>query len=99
MLMLGLRFSLTMVEKLIMTVIALYEFMIVLRVILSWLHRFQVLPEGRFSAFITVVTEPVLVPIRQTLARLFGGEIRIDFSPAVAIALGELLQWIVKLIF
>lgn len=98
MLYLGLRLSLNAIERLIMTVIALYEFMIVLRVILSWLHRFNILPEGRFSAFLTVVTEPVLSPIRETLFR-FTGSVGLDFSPAVAIALCELLQWIVRLIF
>lgn len=98
MLFLGLRVSLNAIEKIIMTIIALYEFMIVLRVILNWLHRFNILPEGRVSFFLNRVTEPVLSPIRETLLRITGS-VGIDFSPAVAIALGELLQWIVKLIF
>lgn len=98
MLYLGLRLSLNTIERLIMTVIALYEFMIVLRVLLGWLHRFGILPEGRVSTFLTVVTEPVLSPIRQTLFR-FTGSVGIDFSPVVAIMLCELLQWIVRLIF
>ena len=38
MLFLVLRVSLNMVERLIMTVISLYEFMIVLRVLLGWLQ-------------------------------------------------------------
>ncbi|MBQ6646271.1 MAG: YggT family protein [Clostridia bacterium] len=98
MLFLGLRVSLNMVERLIMTVISLYEFMIVLRVLLGWLQRFNILPENRVSSFLTVVTEPVLSPIRETLMRVTGGS-GIDFSPAVAIILSELLQWIVRLIF
>ncbi len=98
MLFLGLRVSLNAIEKIIMTVIALYEFMIVLRVLLNWLHRWGILPEGRVSFFLNRMTEPILSPIRETLFRLTGFS-GIDFSPAVAIALGELLQWIVKLIF
>lgn len=97
MLMLGLRLNLNTVEKVIITVIGLYELMIVLRVLLSWLHRLDVVPEGGFSAFLTVVTEPVLSPIREALFRLTGSK-NIDFSPVVAILLAELLQWLVSVI-
>lgn len=98
MLFLGLRVSLNTFERLIMMIISLYEFLIILRVLLGWLNRLGILPEGRVSAFLTVVTEPVLSPIREALVRLTGST-GYDFSPAVAILLGELLQWIVKIIF
>ena len=98
MLFLGLRVSLNAIERILMTIIALYEFMIVLRVILNWLQRFNILAENRFSFFLTRVTEPVLSPIRETLFRITGFS-GFDLSPVVAIALGELLQWIIKLIF
>ena len=93
MLMLGLRLRLDTVERIIMTVIALYEFMIVLRV-----HRLNIIQEGPVSAFLVRATEPVLSPIRETIFRITG-TIGIDFSPIVGILLCELMQWIVKLIF
>ena len=94
----GARLGFTSIGRIIVTIIAIYEFMIVLRVLLSWLHRLNILPASGVDRFLTAATEPVLGPVRQTLSRVgsFGGW---DFSPVVAILLCELLQWIVKLIF
>ncbi len=66
-----------------------YIFIILVRVILSWI------PHSRFSLFVApvyAVTEPVLDPIRRGLPPL---RIGIDASPAVAIILLWLIQQLI----
>ena len=99
MLYLGLRFGLSTIPRVLMLIISLYELVIVLRVIMNLLYRAGIIVQRNgFTEFLHVVTEPVLRPIRQTIMRLTGFS-SIDLSPAVAIIIGELLQWLIKIIF
>ena len=54
--------------------------------------------EGRFSYVLYRITEPVLFPVRRTIQPLTNA-IGVDLSPAAAILLCELLQYLMRLIF
>jgi YggT family protein len=64
----------------------LYELILVVRVILSWV-QFQ--SRHPFVMFIHSVTEPLLAPIRKILPT---DKIGIDFSPLILLFLLELLK-------
>lgn len=65
------------------------EWLIIARVILSWV---SVNPNNQLIRFIYEFTEPILRPIRQIMPR---GSMPLDFSPIVAIILLELLQGLI----
>ena len=65
------------------------EWLIIARVILSWVN---VNPHNQLIRFIYEFTEPILRPIRQIMPR---GSMPLDFSPIVAIILLELLQGLI----
>ncbi len=66
--------------------IELMEWLIIARVLLSWVN---VGPNNQIAAFIYEMTEPILKPIRSAMPR---GSIPLDFSPVIAIILLEFLQ-------
>ena len=61
---------------LLVTLLKLYSYVVLIRVILSWLNPNPFNPIVRF---IYVVTEPVLAPVRRVLPPMGG----LDFSPIV----------------
>ena len=61
---------------LLVTLLKLYSYVVLIRVILSWLNPNPFNPIVRF---IYVVTEPVLAPVRRVLPPIGG----LDFSPIV----------------
>ncbi len=65
-----------------------YNWLIIVRVFLSWIPHDPYRPVFRF---IYEITEPVLAPFR----RLMGGRMMIDFSPIIAIIV---LQFVERLI-
>ncbi len=69
-----------------------YSLLILVRAILSWIHP----RTNRWTVLLQRVTEPVVDPVRRLLTRFIPGAVRtIDFSPAVAILLIQLLERIV----
>lgn len=64
----------------------LMEWLIIGRVLMSWLN---ISPNNRIAAFIYEVTEPILKPLRALIPR---GSLPLDFSPILAIILLNLVQ-------
>ena len=94
----GGRLSLRSLPEILIALVALYEFCIVLRVLLGWIRYFAKMEEGRFSYVLYRITEPVLYPVRRTIHPLTN-VIGVDLSPAAAILLCEILQYLMRLIF
>ncbi len=74
-----------MISRALITLFRVMNFLILIRVIISWL------PVGKgnpFIYFISQVTEPVLAPIRRIIQNSsMGGNMMIDFSPIILILL------------
>jgi len=72
------------------------EILILLRIVLSWLPIRRV---NRFIIFIHTVTEPILSPIRNMIARsVFGKNLFFDFSPILAYLLLGFVEYVLLLI-
>ncbi|NLM09560.1 MAG: YggT family protein [Clostridiaceae bacterium] len=72
------------------------EILILLRIIISWIPFRR---ENRFIIFIYTVTEPILSPIRNLIARsAFGKNLMFDFSPILAYLLLGFLEYVFILI-
>jgi YggT family protein len=65
----------------------IYEFLIILRAVLSWLRPD---PYNHYYQMLIRVTEPVLKPIRQIIPSM-----GIDISPFIAILLIDLVRGLV----
>jgi YggT family protein len=72
--------------RLLDMVLNLYELVIFIRVVLSWVNAD---PYNPIVRFIYNITEPVLAPIRQLLPT---ERIGIDFSPFIVILIIQLIQ-------
>lgn len=70
------------------TAFEVYNWLIIIRVFLSWIPHDPGKPVFRF---IYDITEPVLTPFR----RLLGGRMMLDFSPIIAIIVLQLLETLV----
>ncbi len=64
----------------------IYEIILVIRIIMSWIN---IDPSHPFSRWILKITEPVLQPIRRLLP---ANQIGIDFSPIIVF----LLLWFIR---
>lgn len=72
------------------------EILILLRVVLSWL---PLRSDNRFAVFIYTITEPILSPLRNLIARsAFGKSLMFDFSPLLAYLLLGFVEYILLLI-
>ncbi|MBD3322368.1 MAG: YggT family protein [Chitinivibrionales bacterium] len=71
---------------LILFLIRLYEIILIIRIVMSWM---QVDPYHSVTRFVYNVTEPVLEPIRRVLP---ANRIGIDFSPLVVFILIAILR-------
>lgn len=81
-----------MLASLIVLLIQLYSFVILARVLMSWV---QIDPHSPLAMTIYNLTEPVLAPIRNALPPAAG----LDFSPIIAIVLLQVLgQFLVTLL-
>ncbi|MFA5527865.1 MAG: YggT family protein [Peptostreptococcales bacterium] len=63
-------------------------YLVIIRILLSWFVRD---PRNRFYALLVQVTEPILAPFRMLLLR-FVPDMRIDFSPIIAILVLNMLR-------
>lgn len=77
-------------KGLLFDVIGIFELLIIIRVVLSWVAR-----DTRAHYITYRLTEPAVAPVRRTLDRITG-QLPIDISPAVTIAVLELLGWLVS---
>ena len=77
--------------NLLSTLLQLYSFILVGRVLLSWFPNAD--PRNPFVRFLYEATEPVLQPIRQALPRTSG----IDFSPLVVLVGIQVLSYLLRL--
>ncbi|AGC68567.1 hypothetical protein Cst_c15810 [Thermoclostridium stercorarium subsp. stercorarium DSM 8532] len=72
------------------------EILILLRVVFSW---FPLGRENRFVIFIHAITEPILSPIRNMIARsAFGKSMMFDFSPLLAYLLLGFAEYVILMI-
>ncbi len=69
-------------------VVRLYEFVLLARVLISWV---RVDPYNPVVQFLFQITEPVLAPIRRALPQTMG----IDFSPLIALLLIQVLLTVI----
>lgn len=65
-----------------------YNWLIIIRVFLSW---FPHDPHKPIFRFIYEITEPVLAPLR----KIFGGRMALDFSPVIAIIALQFIEMII----
>jgi YggT family protein len=79
----------TLVVGVIAFLIQVYLFIILVRVVFSFVSPF---PTNAVSRFAWLVTEPVLAPIRRVLPPMSG----IDLSPLVAWLIGFLLIGVLR---
>lgn len=68
--------------------ITLYEWLIIIRAVVSW---FEPNPYNPFYNFLVRITEPFLVYFRRVFLSLFY-RIRVDLSPLIAIIVLEILK-------
>ena len=71
---------------LIFLVFRIFELVILVRVIMSWVHPYR---DNPFSDWIYRLTEPVLEPIRSVLP---VGRVGIDFSPLILLFLLQIIR-------
>ncbi|MBD3344315.1 MAG: YggT family protein [Chitinivibrionales bacterium] len=72
--------------QLVLFLIRIYEIILIIRIVMSWMHVDPYHPAARF---IHNVTEPVLEPIRRILPT---NSIGIDFSPLVVFLIISILR-------
>jgi len=70
-----------LLDRLIHTAFDIIQFLIIIRVILSWVPHD---PHSQWVRLLTNATEPILRPVRQTIPITSMG---VDFSPIVAFIL------------
>ena len=73
---------------LLVLLVRLYEFVLLARVLISWV---RVDPYNPVVRFLYQITEPVLDPIRRALPQTMG----IDFSPLIALLLIQVLLTVI----
>jgi len=73
-------------------IISLYSFVILARVLMSWV---QVDPSSPLARTLIDLTEPVLAPIRNLLPPTAG----LDFSPIIAIVLLQVIGRMIQMFF
>lgn len=72
------------------SLISLLDFLLLARVILSWLPQLQ---GSKLAQFLFEITEPLLYPVRQLLQRIpFLNGLPLDFSPIVVFLVLEALR-------
>ncbi len=72
------------IQKLLLALLNVYTWLILARVVLSWVNP---QPRNEILRMVITVTEPVLAPLRRLLP--FGG---LDFSPILAFLVLRLLM-------
>ncbi|MEA2095557.1 MAG: YggT family protein [Candidatus Cloacimonadota bacterium] len=76
---------------LIAQAVKIYMYLVIFRVVLSWI---RINPTGQFFSiylFVIQITEPVMRPIREFLHKIFPSS-PIDFSPIIVIVALDLIR-------
>ncbi len=75
-------------------VLQAYEFLIFIRVILSWIQAtsYQSWFHHPLVRILYQITDPILVPLQRIIPPIGAGPARIDISPIVALILLEILR-------
>lgn len=81
------------IETIIRVAIEVLDWLIIARVLLSWVSHD---PGNPVIRFIYEITEPILAPIRRIMPR---GAMPLDFSPFVAILVLQLVQRLLLSLF
>lgn len=85
---------LTALARVLDLLLAFYFWIIILRVILSWVRPDPYHPLVRF---LHAITEPILAPVRRLLP---GGALGLDLSPAIALLIVYFLRgFLVRTLF
>lgn len=95
---LGARLHISAIPRILMTIISLIELLVILRVIVHLYLRLTHGEGGKVNYLLEKATDPVLYPIQKSMDGVISST-GIDFSPAVAVVLCELLSWLIKLVF
>ena len=95
---LGARLSISAIPRILITIISLIELLVILRVIVHLYLRLTHSEGGKVNYLLEKATDPVLFPIQRSMDGAISAT-GIDFSPAVAVVLCELLSWLIKLVF
>lgn len=81
-----------MVLLIIVRLLEIYDFIILLRCICSFIFMGTY---NSFYMFLVKITEPVLSPVRSLLSRTPLGNLPLDFSPVIVMLLiGVLERWV-----
>jgi YggT family protein len=81
----------------ILWIIDVMELAIFVSVVMSWIPQTR---DTKFASILSLLTEPVLGPVRTMISKLMGGkQMMLDFSPIVAIVLLGFIGGIVKRLF
>ncbi len=82
------------VVRIVTWVIQIYQFLILIRVLLSWvnINRYGKPVDHPLVHLLYRLTEPVLAPLRRLIPPIGGG---LDLSPVVALILLEVVRWMI----
>jgi YggT family protein len=69
----------------ICTIIQLYIWVVIARIILEWIPVPGDHPVGRLRGLLAQVTDPVMMPLRRVIPPLRTGTVALDLSPIVLI--------------
>ena len=87
------------VTRAVGSLFGIFEFLIIANALLSWFPFVWQNPTlSRFAQVINRLTEPLLKPVRNLLAKTPVGDLPIDISPVIAILLLRFLQNILVII-
>lgn len=75
--------------QILLEVLRLYQVLLIVRVLLSWVEPNPYNPVVRF---ILNITEPMLSPLRQLIPGVPLGSVRLDLSPLIAFFLLDLAR-------
>lgn len=75
--------------QILLEVLRLYQMILIVRVLLSWVEPNPYNPVVRF---IVNITEPLLLPLRQLIPGVPLGNVRLDLSPLIAFFLIDLAR-------
>ncbi len=76
----------------ICTILALYVWVVIARIILEWIPVPGDHPVGQVRRGLARVTDPVLMPLRRAIPPLRTGSIALDLSPIVLILGLQVIQ-------
>ncbi len=87
--------------SILIIIIRIYELAMILHIILNYLIPAKERNNNKFFQFVDSITEPVLKPVRQKIARFFPAimRFRIDFSPIIIFIALSFFEGVLKIIF